>query len=488
MQKKKDIVIFLSDQHSGKRMGFLGDSITRTPNMDKLAAEGCSFTEAYTSCPLCVPARTSMLTGLLPSKTGVFTNDGTFSSDKATFLTALAAGGYETVLCGRMHFMGPDQRHGFTRRIGEDICPTQWGFRGDLREDLGILKGTMNEQGCLKAVGTGNSNVLDYDRQITDLALNYLREEHEKPQCLVVGTYGPHFPYVAPRELFLEYRKQVTLPETLVSGIDYELPMIEHRQRDLDIDLYLDVQAAYCSMISYTDSLLGEVRDQWIEYLSSRKREGLFVYLSDHGDQAGERRLFAKQTFFDSASKIPLIIQGYGIEKNKRIDHPVSIMDLGITLCDLVGVEYNLDIDGISRSPFLNEKMKKGSRDFVLSELLEIDKSDKNPETCSIVPGRMIRSGFWKLIVYSGYQDFTLLFNLDDDPDEQHNLTGQFPDIESELMTQLLKDWDPAGITEQCRSNLKHYKLLHQWGRETNQSQNEMWSIDDPSRYSSLDG
>jgi choline-sulfatase len=89
----KDILIFLSDQHAGYCAGYAGDRVVRTPNLDRLAASGTVFDSAYTSCPLCVPARMSLLSGQLPSKTGIFTNDDSLASGQATFLHSLGAAG-----------------------------------------------------------------------------------------------------------------------------------------------------------------------------------------------------------------------------------------------------------------------------------------------------------------------------------------------------------------------------------------------------------
>ena len=108
-----DILLFMSDQHAPQFMG--GAEIpVDTPNLDVLRREGTSFNETYTACPLCVPARMAMLSGTRPSHTGIFTNVDTLPDTQPTFLHHLAAAGYETVLVGRMHFIGQDQRHGFT--------------------------------------------------------------------------------------------------------------------------------------------------------------------------------------------------------------------------------------------------------------------------------------------------------------------------------------------------------------------------------------
>ena len=114
--KQMDVLFFMSDQHTPYYSGFEGHNVD-TPVMDQLCAEGTRFAQAYSTCPLCVPARLAMLSGLRPAKTGIFTLDDALPDLTPTFLHCLVAQGYETVLVGRMHFLGRDQRHGFTKRI-----------------------------------------------------------------------------------------------------------------------------------------------------------------------------------------------------------------------------------------------------------------------------------------------------------------------------------------------------------------------------------
>ena len=123
----KDILFIISDQHSYKVQGNAGNTIIKTPNLDRLAKDGTVMRDCYAACPLCVPSRLSMLSGQYPSKIHAMDNQAVLDSGIATFVHALNAGGYDTTLCGRMHFIGPDQRHGFTKRLVGDITPTIFG-------------------------------------------------------------------------------------------------------------------------------------------------------------------------------------------------------------------------------------------------------------------------------------------------------------------------------------------------------------------------
>lgn len=163
---KPEICIFFSDQHDARIIGAMGNPVIRTPNLNKLIEAGTSFSAAYTSYPLCVPARMSFLTGQLPSHTGITTNQCTIPEDKTTFMHSLALTGYDTILCGRMHFVGLDQRHGFTQRLVGDQTPVLW-HRSGIDEERGApFAGTYGHRGCTRTIGYGNSPVLEYDRDV----------------------------------------------------------------------------------------------------------------------------------------------------------------------------------------------------------------------------------------------------------------------------------------------------------------------------------
>jgi choline-sulfatase len=467
---KPDILVFFSDQHNANVAGFAGDTVVRTPNLDGLSRDGVVFREAYTSCPLCVPARTSFLTGQLPSRTGVFDNDSTFSGDQATFIHSLAAEGYETVLCGRMHFMGENQRHGFTKRIMGEFTPLFPGRAGDQWKDLGPYTWTTNVNHCLEIIGGGNSPVLEYDRSVLKAALDYLAERHEKPQCLVVGTYGPHFPYVSPPDLYQYYRESVTLPCSLESDLNYDHPVISWKEQRASHDTILKARAAYYGMIENLDHQAGLIREAWIKYLEKGKRGGVFVYLSDHGDQIGERYLFGKQTYFEGSARIPLIFEGSGIEKNGSIGGAVSIMDIGATLCELTGAAAPPDQDGMSLMSQLTEKKANNDRS-VLSEYIDRQKNGQ------LTLSRMLRRGRFKYITYSSHEDKDLLFDMEKDPYELHNIIEEDRETAEELKRRIEEDWDRDRIVSNYEEKLRHQGILDRWGKVAGVDEIERWPI-----------
>lgn len=468
MSSKPDMLVFLSDQHHAQYVGYEGHTLVRTPHLDQLAMEGTVMSTAYTSCPICVPSRMSMLTGQLPEKTGIYTNEGALGSDQTTFLHGIAAQGYETVLCGRMHFLGEDQRHGFTRRIMGELTPLFWGRYGPARSDLGPYVGTMANQ-SLKIIGGGTSPVLEYDKAVIKAALDYLQQDHGKPQCIVVGTYGPHHTFVAPPDRYTYYKEQVDIPESFLHDEGHPFLRKLTQQHQLTEENVTRLRAAYLGMIETIDSQVGEVRGAWNQYLQRSDRKGVFVYMSDHGEQAGEHGLIGKNTFYEGSAKIPMIVEGDGVVVGRNISQPVSIMDLGPTLCAYAGAKTPPRQDGISLKPLLSGGAEDEERIIVCEYVATL-------EGCH-VPGRMLREGSWKYIAYAFHEEHNQLFDLSSDPMEMHNVIHERADIAKQFQAELDVSWDIPSIIEKHQVRVEHHRLLAEWGLATDVKEHERWPV-----------
>lgn len=473
----KDILIFMSDQHAGFLSGYAGDPIVRTPALDKLARDGTVMENAYTSCPLCVPARMSMLSGQMPSLNGVLDNGGSIPPEQPTFLHALGIAGYETVLCGRMHFDGPDQRHGFSKRIMGELTPVWPGYRKNIMKERQLYAMTFAEPGALKIIGGGNSPVLEYDRAVTEAALAYLSQPHERPQCIVVGTYAPHFPYVAPPELYSYYDSRVELPRSMSHACDYDYPPYRGRHWDETPETVHAVRAAYWAMTEFMDSLIGRVREKWQEYLKMNGREGVFVYLSDHGDSCGTRGMYGKTSFFEPSVHIPMIFEGEGIPAGRKLSGPVSIMDIGPTLCEMAGAELPPRQQGISLWPAITGKESQDTQRVVLSDASMIENVEGKK-----VPGRMAVADGFKYITYAGYEKDDLLFDLRNDPDELHNCILEYPEIARSLSDAVHKGWEPQKILASWKQRSEGLAMVTRWTMEQDMDESERWKTTDASR------
>ncbi len=478
----KDILVFISDQHSPLWSRF-GGGAARTPHLDRLCAEGTSLTECYTSCPLCVPARMSMLSGRLPSENGVMVNLDALADVMPTFLHPFVAAGYETVLIGRMHFVGRDQRHGFTKRLAQDMTPVTWNRPVEqLKEERGVFDGTYDAKGCVRVIGGGDTPVVNYDETVIAEALRYLSEEHEKPQLIVVGTYAPHFPYVAPEKLYREYRDQVRLPAMFHETPDYMNPILQRRKNVVDEETVLAAQAAYLALITYTDQKVGQICEAFADFVKRRGSEHLFCYLSDHGDQVGERDIFGKCTFFEKSAKIPMIFAGDGIPAGKKYRGLTSIMDLGPTLCEWAGVEQLPVQDGRALLGALCGGDADGGREMtagicgdagddrvVVSEMLE---REAGRPRC----GLMLRQGRWKYIVYSGYEDQDILFDLAADPEERCNVIGRERAAAEDFRRYVQEHFDFDQIEKRQRERAQTAAWMAAWERAAGIDDSERWS------------
>lgn len=435
--QNRDILIFMSDQHTPYYSGFYGNKCVDTPNLSRLVEAGVCFDECYTASPLCGPSRMSFLSGKRPANTGIF-HKSILPDTTPTFLHCMVEAGYETVLIGRMHFLGPDQYHGFTKHIAADMTPVTWDYmyaRDNMRKERGVYvqTDTFSGRGAGSLAGGGTSPVLEYDRFVIQEALDYLSKPHEKPQCICVSIYGPHFPYVAPKDLFLKYKERVQLPVTYNDDVDCDV--LKHYQKPLDEEMALACQAAYCGMVEHMDTLFGQVWDAFEQFCENRQSKHAVFYLSDHGDQVGDRHIVGKETFYERSAKIPFIAAGDGIISKKRVNVPVSMMDIGPTILEYTQAAPLKDIDGISVAsalysdhvdthPVISEFMEKTDGGFIFAPYKDSDEYSH---------GFMLRYGDYKYVTYQTFEDQDALYSIKNDPEERVNLTHKEPEVLAQM-------------------------------------------------------
>lgn len=341
--KQRDILLVMSDQHSWAATGFC-DNRLDTPHMERIAAEGTLYERCYCSGPICVPSRMSFLTGRMPSQLEIFNNDTALASDVPTIAHDMGGLGYHTVLLGRMHFKGDDQNHGFQERLCGDITSQYWGTGGKHREDFGEYRGTTNRKHCLKLAGGGISPVMYYDKLVFEEALRFLdvwkEKKEQQPLFLVVGFYSPHFPFVSEPELFFKYQKRISVQEC-EEAMEWPTPSVYGELiQKTEAEHMRDCQAAYFGLTERLDSYVGAIYDAF--KAAEEDRSWVFGYTSDHGEQLGKRGIFGKQTFYEDAVRVPLILAGTDIEV-KRVRYPVSLLDLAEALkgagCETSGAD-----------------------------------------------------------------------------------------------------------------------------------------------------
>jgi choline-sulfatase len=199
------------------------------------------------------------------------------------------------------------------------------------------------------------------------------------------------------------------------------------------------------------------------------------VYTSDHGDQIGESGLFGKTTFFEGSAAIPLVFEGTGVQKGQMLKQAASLLDVGPTLCEMIGAEALPRYDGKSLAPQLSGGREDEDR-AMLSENLDGNAGG------SFTPGRMIRKGRWKYISYAGYENEDLLFDIEEDPYELCNRIEEKPGEARELRAELLREWNVQNIREKAELMEKHMRLLSRWGAAVDVPEPERWVVTEKAR------
>ncbi|MEL7166614.1 MAG: choline-sulfatase [Pseudomonadota bacterium] len=414
-----NILIFMVDQLTGCLFEDGPADWLHVPNLRKLAARSTRFANAYTASPLCAPARASFMTGTLPSQHGVYDNAAEFAASIPTYAHHLRRVGYQTSLVGKMHFVGPDQRHGFEERLTTDIYPADFGWTPDYRKPGERIDWWYHNMGSVTGAGVAEiTNQMEYDDEVAHHArakvYDLARAQDARPWCLTVSFTHPHDPYVARRKYWDLYEYCAHLmPE--VAPVAYDA-LDAHSQRIFDANDWQsfditgdDVQRsrrAYFANVSYLDDKIGEV----MEALESTGQEAVIVFVSDHGDMLGEKGLWFKMSFFEGSARVPLMISAPGMAPGNVTD-PVSLLDICPTLCELAGADLS------SVGPWTEgQSLVPLGQGQARTEPVAMEYAAEG----STAPMVCLRYGKWKYTRCA--HDPDQLFDLDADPHELTNL------------------------------------------------------------------
>jgi choline-sulfatase len=318
-----------------------------------------------------------------------------------------------------MHFVGPDQLHGFEERLTTDIYPADFGWTPDYTKPDERIDWWYHNLGSVTGSGIGEvSNQLEYDDEVAFNAKSKIydlaRGHDPRPWCLTVSFTHPHDPYVARKKYWDLYENcSHLLPE--VSKISYENHDLHSKRifdandwRSYEIDDVMIEQSrrAYFANISYLDDQIGEL----LKTLEETDQEAVIIFVSDHGDMLGERGLWFKMSFFEGSARVPLMISGSSMS-SQVINSPVSTIDLCPTICELAGVTMSEVKPWITGESLCGIMQGEKRQNPVLMEYAA--EASHAPMVC-------IRKDRWKYIFCS--LDPEQLFDLDKDPHELDNL------------------------------------------------------------------
>ncbi|MFA7433701.1 MAG: choline-sulfatase [Gemmobacter sp.] len=459
---RPNILILMADQLNGTLFPDGPADWLHAPNLRRLAACSVRFANAYTASPLCAPGRASFMSGQLPSRTRVYDNAAEFASDIPTYAHHLRRAGYATALSGKMHFVGPDQLHGFEERLTTDIYPADFGWTPDYRKPGERIDWWYHNLGSVTGAGVAEvTNQLDYDDEVTFHAVrkvhDYARDPDRRPWCLTVSLTHPHDPYVARRRYWDLYEGSPHLAAPEAIPYDDQDPhsrrlmdACDWRAFDITPEHVAQARQGYFANTSYVDDRFGEV----LAALEATRQEAVVVVVSDHGDMLGERGLWFKMSFFEGSCRVPLMIAAPGLAPG-RVGQPVSTLDVLPTLCALAGV----DLDGIAPwtegENLLPLAAGTGSRGPVAMEYAAEG---------SHAPLVALRDGRWKYIRCA--LDPDQLFDLEADPAERRNLAADpaFAGELARLRAMAEARWDldafDAAVRESQARRLVVYEAL----------------------------
>ena len=460
-QTRPNVLVIMFDQIDPAALGCYGNTSVQSPTIDRLAAEGVVFDAAYTNSPLCTPARYCMMTGQLPSATRGYDNAAYLASTIPTFAHYVRAEGYRTVLSGKMHFVGPDQLHGFEERRTTDIYPADFGWTPDWRAPDERIDWWYHNMDSVTGAGVAEvTNQLLFDDEVGHHAVRALhdlaRAGDERPWLLVASFTHPHDPYVT-RQQYWDRYEGVEIPLPVVTADDVEADPHTLRLREacamerttITDDDIRNARRAYYGNISYVDDWTAKLTDTVASL--GLTDDTIVILLADHGDMLGERGLWYKMNFFEGSTRVPLVVHAPGRFAAHRVATPVSLVDVLPTLMELAGASPADAVEPLAGHSLL-PLCSGGDEDrTVYGEYMAEG---------SCAPIVMIRRGSLKFVHCPADPD--QLYDLAADPQERVNLAtdpSQAVTVEG-FRAEVDAHWDLDRLTEEVLADQARRRLV----------------------------
>lgn len=449
-----NILLIMSDEHAPMFSGAYGHPLVQTPHMDGLAEQGVLFENAYCNSPLCLPSRMSFMTGRYIHNIEVWDNDSILATNAVTWPHRLRAVGYDVVLAGKQHFVGPDKLHGFRAQLARDP-------HGDNRHPIypwreGVIPAKQPWQGVYQA-GPGTTKEIEVDDEVEAATLAYLRDpaRKEQPWAINASYIAPHFPLVAPQQYWDLYPpEEMDLSNIPPGHLETLHPVYQRMRTMFGLIDYSEAElrrarAGYYAIISYLDDKIGRMIDVLAE--TGQLDNTVIIYTSDHGEMAGEHGMWRKSNFYEQSARIPLIISWPGqLTEGYRVTETVSLVDLVATVIEIGGAPDLAPLDGDSLLDLASGN-DNSWKDMAFSEYLAHG---------VIRPMAMLRRGRFKLN-YS-LDDPVELYDLEADPGEFNDLASdpEYTDIREQLRAELLAAWNPVELEQRVRQSQEERLLI----------------------------
>ena len=452
MTTPTNVILLQSDNHNRNLLGAYGHPIVQTPNMDRIAAAGARFENAYCASSLCCPSRSAMATGRYPHQSGYWDNSIVYDGRLPSWMHRLRKQGHTCVSVGKLHFRSAEDDNGFSDELAPmHIIDGVGGLASLLRWSDGEPANPRQWQMYATQSGVGESDYQDYDREVTRLAVDWLREQpkrEQSPWVLYVSYASPHPPFSVPQRFIDLYPWQdMPLPAAFRSGEAPDHPAYEHVRKIKGIpplgneheETLQRIAAAYFALISHVDEQIGQVLDavEAAGLLDSTR----IIYTSDHGENYGHHGLVGKNQLLEQAVAVPLLACGPDIEAGSTVSEIVSQVDFFPTFVEALGatpLAEDSDLLGESLFPALagQQRERVGFAEYHAG--------------CSRTGSFMLRSGNSKLIYHVGMP--SEFYDLGTDPGETRDLANSPEGQKSigSLERELRAICDPEEVNARC--------------------------------------
>lgn len=387
-EKRPNILFLMSDEHRPDVTGYEGNSVIKTPVLDRLAETGVVFQNAYTPSPICVPARQCMLAGQLP-KTCDCEGWIDLVPGYRTFAREFSRYAYNTTCSGKLHHQGQDQMQGWRTRIAPDAEISDKYVEDKIESEFARYEkpagtGKWSNQQEVEEARPAEGPYQKFDKRALQATFDYMeryfsdpvyrRPQYHRPLFFKLSLLQPHYPFFSSREQFDYYYDRV--PLFLEEPCSH--PVLGLSQQGKPVNLSEQAirraTASYYGMISTIDDYFGQVLEH-LENLGENLDDWIIVYTSDHGDMMGEHGIWEKTRFYEGSVRVPLIIRWpKKFDGGQVVDENVNLCDLFATLCDLAGLEIPRGLDSRSLVPLMqgntsnwdNETVSQMGKDHVM--------------------------------------------------------------------------------------------------------------------------